>query len=103
MASRRLHGQLTRRSGREAAKRSSAANSTEVSDTMRQFWLWTTGWLMLAPAAVMAAPPETLLPPGELSTKGNQIVDRHGRPVRLACIGWNQIFETPSLERQTAL
>ena len=45
----------------------------------------------------------TLLPQGELSTKGSQIVDRNGRPVRLACIGWNQVNEAIPLERQTAL
>jgi endoglucanase len=69
----------------------------------RQVWLWVVGLLMLAPAAIAAAPPGSLLPPGELSTNGNQIVDRDGRPVRLACIGWNQIYETPSLDRQMAL
>jgi len=31
----------------------------------------------------------TLLPPGYLSTKGSQIVDSTGRPVRIAAIGWN--------------
>ncbi|CAH2599851.1 Glycoside hydrolase family 5 protein [Rhodovastum atsumiense] len=30
-----------------------------------------------------------LLPPGFLSTRGSQIVDSFGNPVRLACIGWN--------------
>ena len=28
-----------------------------------------------------------MLPAGFLSTRGNQIVDRHGRPVRIACVG----------------
>jgi endoglucanase len=70
---------------------------------MRQFWLGMVGWLMLAPATVAASPSRTLLPPGELSTRGNQIVDQNGHPVRLACVGWNQIYETPSLDSQTAL
>jgi aryl-phospho-beta-D-glucosidase BglC (GH1 family) len=30
-----------------------------------------------------------LLPPGYLSTRGSQIVDSAGRPVRIASIGWN--------------
>jgi endoglucanase len=44
-------------------------------------------------ASVDAAPPPlpTLLPSGPLSTRGNQIIDRDGRNVRLACIGWNQV------------
>lgn len=45
----------------------------------------------------------TLLPAGDFSTSGNQIVDREGRPVRLACIGWNQVNEAIPLDRQTAL
>jgi endoglucanase len=45
----------------------------------------------------------TLLPSGDLSTKGNQIVDKDGRPVRLACIGWNQVKENVPLDHQTAL
>jgi endoglucanase len=45
----------------------------------------------------------TLLPKGDLSTKGNQIVDRDGHPVRLACVGWNQVNDGIPLERQTAL
>lgn len=49
------------------------------------------------------ATPGTLLPLGDFSTKGNQIIDRGGRPVRLACIGWNQVNEAIPLERQTAL
>ena len=47
--------------------------------------------------------PQTLLPPGDLSTRGNQIVDQKGRPVRLACVGWNEVVEEIPLERQTAL
>jgi endoglucanase len=70
---------------------------------MRQFRLWVAGLLMLVPAVAIAASPGTLLPPGEFSTKGNQIVDRQGRPVRLACVGWNQIYETPPLDRQMAM
>jgi endoglucanase len=49
------------------------------------------------------ARPGTLLPPGDFSTKGNQIVDRDGHPVRLACVGWNQVDESIPLERQTAM
>ncbi|HEY0184589.1 MAG TPA: cellulase family glycosylhydrolase [Rhodopila sp.] len=45
----------------------------------------------------------TLLPPGDFSTQGSQIVDRNGEPVRLACIGWNQVYENVPLDRQTAL
>jgi endoglucanase len=62
-----------------------------------------TGALLLAVAASAQAAPATLLPPGDLSTKGNQLVDHHGRPVRLACIGWNQVNKEIPLERQTAL
>jgi endoglucanase len=58
--------------------------------------------LMLMPSFGQAAP-RTLLPPGDLSTKGNQIVDRDGRPVRLACIGWNQVNDAIPLEHQTTL
>jgi endoglucanase/chitinase len=49
------------------------------------------------------APRGTLLPAGDFTTKGNQIIDRGGHPVRLACVGWNQIREDPPLERQTAM
>jgi endoglucanase len=45
----------------------------------------------------------TLLPPGPLSTKGNQIIDQKSRNVRLACVGWNQMHEHISLEVQTRL
>jgi endoglucanase len=45
----------------------------------------------------------TLLPSGDLSTSGNQIVDKAARPVRLACIGWNQVNAVLSLDHQTAL
>lgn len=60
--------------------------------------------ILLALAAIPAqARAGTLLPPGDLSTRGNQIVDQTGRPVRLACIGWNQVYEGLSLEQQTAM
>ncbi|HEX2943582.1 MAG TPA: cellulase family glycosylhydrolase [Rhodopila sp.] len=45
----------------------------------------------------------TLLPAGDFSTKGNQIVDQKGRPVRLACIGWNQFNHDIPFWRQTQL
>src|SRR4051794_29639266 len=45
----------------------------------------------------------TLLPPGPLSTKGNQIIDHKDRNVRLACVGWNQVNEHIPLEAQTHL
>lgn len=45
----------------------------------------------------------TLLPAGDFSTKGNQIVDGRGRPVRLACIGWNQFNLDIPFWRQTQL
>jgi endoglucanase len=45
----------------------------------------------------------TLLPSGPFSTKGNQITDRQGRFVRLACIGWNQVNEKIPLDLQTHL
>jgi endoglucanase/chitinase len=61
------------------------------------------GVVMLTPAAFGQAARPTLLPPGDLSTRGNQVIDRAGRPVRLACVGWNQINESIPLERQTAL
>ncbi len=58
---------------------------------------------LLLPAAFGQGTSQTLLPPGDLSTKGNQIVDQKGRPVRLACVGWNQVDDKIPLERQTAL
>jgi aryl-phospho-beta-D-glucosidase BglC (GH1 family) len=33
----------------------------------------------------------TMLPDGYLSTKGSQIIDHTGRPVRINAVGWNQI------------
>jgi hypothetical protein len=61
------------------------------------------GAVVLAPAVCTGAAAPTLLPPGDLSTRGNQIIDQQGRPVRLACIGWNQVVEDVPLERQTEL
>ena len=59
------------------------------------------GLVGLAPPSL--AQRATLLPPGDFSTKGNQIVDRDGHPARLACVGWNELSESPPLERQTAM
>ena len=70
---------------------------------MRYFLVLIFGGLLLAPAAFGQGTSQTLLPTGDLSTKGNQIVDRNGRAVRLACVGWNQVVEEIPLERQTAL
>jgi endoglucanase len=70
---------------------------------MRHLLVLMAGVLMLAPDALSQTAPQTSLPPGDLSTKGNQIVDRNGRPVRLACVGWNEVVEKIPLERQTAL
>src|SRR6185437_14582027 len=39
------------------------------------------------PVAISTA---SLLPPGFLSTSGNQIVDSTGHPQRLACVGYNE-------------
>lgn len=58
---------------------------------------------MAAPDPARGGPPGTLLPSGDFSTKGNQIVDREGRPVRLACIGWNEVYAGLPLDRQTAM
>jgi endoglucanase/chitinase len=63
-----------------------------------------TGLVGLAPSGfAQGARPSTLLPPGDLSTKGNQIVDRNARPVRLACVGWNQVYQGIPLAQQTAM
>ena len=70
---------------------------------MQYFLVLIFGGLLLAPAAFGQGTSQTLLPTGDLSTKGNQIVDQKGRPVRLACVGWNQVVEEIPLERQTAL
>jgi endoglucanase len=70
---------------------------------MRYFLAGAAALLLLQTASSRSAPRQTLLPPGDLSTKGSQIVDRNGRSVRLACIGWNQVNEAIPLERQTAL
>jgi hypothetical protein len=60
--------------------------------------------LMAPPlAAAGAGKPPTLLPDGYFATRGNQIIDGKGRPVRLACIGWNQVNEAIPIERQTHL
>lgn len=81
---------------------------------VKRFFTWA---LRSVPVAVVALPLSaqgaippsvadqqvTLLPPGPLSTKGNQIIDQHGRPVRLACIGWNEVNEHIPLEAQTHL
>jgi endoglucanase len=56
-----------------------------------------------AMAQTVVAQSTTLLPPGDFSTKGSQIVDRDGHPVRLACVGWNQVYDVLPLERQTAM
>ncbi len=71
------------------------------------------GWMakiaaMATLLSLTASPPgqaavPSLLPPGELSTHASQIVGRDGHPVRLACIGWNQINESIPLPRQTSL
>jgi endoglucanase/chitinase len=69
----------------------------------------TIAWLGLAlpAAAETGLPPSyplhTGLPPGTFSTEGNQIVDQRHRPVRLACVGWNQVNEQIPLETQTRL
>lgn len=68
---------------------------------MRHFVAGLACLLLLAPAAFAQVARPTLLPPGELSTRGNQIVDQKGRPVRLACVGWNEMTEHIPLEDQT--
>lgn len=47
--------------------------------------------------AAAAAPPRvpSLLPSGYLSVKGNQTVDQHGHPVRLACVGYFDPRDVP--------
>ncbi len=55
-----------------------------------------------APPGVLdrqASRPTGLLPPGPLTTRGNQIVDRAGNPVRLACVGY---FAPGNLARDIA-
>ena len=69
----------------------------------RNFLTGMVGLLMAAALSPAHAARPTLLPQGDLSTKGNQIVDHKGRPVRLACVGWNQINESIMLARQTTL
>ena len=46
---------------------------------------------------------QTLLPSETFSTNGNQIIDRDGRAVRLACVGWNQVNRSIPLEQQARL
>jgi endoglucanase len=61
---------------------------------------------MPASAETGSSPPDrrsTLLPSGYFSTKGNQIIDQKGRPVRLTCVGWNQVNEKIGLATQTRL
>lgn len=71
---------------------------------IRQVLSWISGVAVVVPfTAGLAAPLPTLLPPGDLSTRETHIVDQNGHPVRLACVGWNQIIETVSLEQQTTL
>src|ERR1700760_9893 len=71
---------------------------------MRYFFVLTLSALLLsAPAAFGQGTSQTLLPAGELSTRGNQIIDQNGRPIRLACVGWNQMVEEIPLGHQTAL
>ncbi len=70
---------------------------------MQYFFALILGGLLLASAASGQGTLQTLLPPGDLSTRGNQIVDQGGRPVRLACVGWNQVNDKIALEHQTAL
>lgn len=57
---------------------------------------------LAAPAGAQTSRPLGL-PPGPLSTHGNQIIDQDGRAVRLACIGWNQIHREIPLQHQTRL
>ena len=80
-----------------------AAGTPSVKIRNAIFLVLILGGLLLAPAAFGQGTSQTLLPPGDLSTKGNQIVDQKGRPVRLACVGWNQVDDKIPLERQTAL
>jgi endoglucanase len=70
---------------------------------MRHLLVLLAGGLILAPVALAQPSPPTLLPQGEFSTKGNQIIDQRGEPVRLTCVGWNQVHVEIPLERQTAL
>src|SRR6202046_1398468 len=95
--------QLTGQSGSPGQSLPPWAKRLKKADRMRYCFVLIAGVLMLAPAVFGQSAPQTLLPPGDLSTKGNQIVDRNGRPVRLACVGWNQVVEEIALEGQTAL
>ncbi len=46
----------------------------------------------VASSACKSTNGNNILPAGYLSTRGNQIVDQAGIPVRLAGVGWNQIW-----------
>jgi endoglucanase len=70
---------------------------------MQYFLVLLIGGVLLASAASGQGTSQTLLPSGDFSTRGNQIVDESGRPVRLACVGWNEVVEEIPLEGQTAL
>ena len=76
----------SRRAADEAIRQ---AEGVEESDGMQYFFALILGGL-LASAASGQGTLQTLLPPGDLSTRGNQIVDQGGRPVRLACVGWTR-------------
>ena len=67
---------------------------------MKNVILSIAGLILLALAVPARA---AVLPAGALATDGAQIVDRNGHPVRLACVGWNQVNEGISLDRQTAM
>lgn len=76
-----------------------------VEATRRRSAIWLAAVFigLTAAARPSLAQSSTLLPRGDFSTKGNQIVDRNGRPVRLACVGWNEVNESIPLERQTEM
>ncbi|MDB4966741.1 MAG: hypothetical protein JWN44_2430 [Myxococcales bacterium] len=45
--------------------------------------------------STLSGSPGSALPAGPLSTRGNQIVDKSGTPVRIASVGWNEIGAGP--------